>query len=271
MSPFVKICIAFLWLLLSVSPAWAQVRQNQITTQNLDSLELANSRYSKQDEYKLRLLNAISSLYELKNPSLGIEKAAQSIELANKLGLNQTTKLLLAESFHQTAINYSSKGDYQSAKEFYNKAAEINAQFKNDYGLAYNQLGLGKIYNLKGDHKTAKDLSTASFKIFEGMGDKNGMGKALSNMGSILISQNEFNLALQYFQQAFTIYDQTKNISGTSICYGNIGVVYNNLSNYPKALENYQKALLINEKLGNKRQISLNLSNIGGVYASLSD
>lgn len=243
-----------------------------IASTNLDSLLQVSNRYTREDQGKIRLLNAISSLCEVRNPSKGVDFANEAIQLAQKFNSdNREVQLLLAEAFNSKALNHFAKGEYQIAKELFDKALDLNLKYKNKFGVAYNQINISRVLNLKGDPNKAIELSESALKIFNELNDKIGIAKTFNNYGNIYLGKNQFDLSLKYFQQAASIFEQEKNLSGIANCFGNIGVVYNNLSNFPKALEYYQLALSINERLGNDKSRASNLGNIGSIYTALAD
>jgi adenylate cyclase len=249
----------------------AQTKTNHFSTKNLDSLVQVNKDYLKEDQHKLSLLIAIASLYEGKNPSKGIEAAAQAIELGLKLGQDAKVQLLLAEAYNINGINHAAKSDYLAAGELYEKALAINQKLDNKYGMAYNQLYQSKIYYVNENQAKAKELCESSLKIFESLDDKNGIAKSKNSIGNIYLGRNEFLKAIAYFEQALSIFKQLNIKSGIAGVYGNLGLVYEKQANYPKSLEYYQMALKLNEQIGSNWQKAGNLGNIGLIYSALSD
>jgi tetratricopeptide (TPR) repeat protein len=228
----------------------------------LDSLLNLLRNHPNEDTIRLNLLLAISYDYYSINPDLGLEKADQTIALAQKL--NDQSKL--ATAFNNKGINYDSKGEDSLALIDYNKSLDISKQIHDSIGIASVLHDIGIIYSNFSRYVKALQYQQQSLEIFEHLKYNNGIPQDLISIGSIHYSKGNYPKALDNDFKALRISEKSGNELQKAIAYRNIGIVYYELADYEKSLDYLFKALNIYEQRGDKGGVEGSLNSIGNCY-----
>ncbi|MFX0091094.1 MAG: tetratricopeptide repeat protein [Candidatus Hodarchaeota archaeon] len=155
------------------------------------------------------------------------------------------------------------------ALKYFQKAYEIDRQFKNSVGMAKALGKMGSITRELGDVNKALEYFQKAYEIDEGLGNQAGMAIALNKIGIIYRMGKDYQKALEYHQKAYEINTQLDDPMGLTSVLGNIGIVYRQTRQLQKALECHQRAYEIDTKIGNLKGIAAALGNIGIIYEKL--
>ena len=134
-----------------------------------------------------------------------------------------------------------------------------------DYG------NLGTLFNSLGQYDKAKEYYQKALLIRTEIGDRQGEATDYGNLGTVFQSLGKYDKAKEYLQKALVIKTEIGDRKGEASCYGNLGTVFESLGQYDKAKEYLQKALVITTEIGDKRGEAENLGNLGSVSKTVGD
>ena len=164
-----------------------------------------------------------------------------------------------------------SLGEYQSAKEFHEKALAINMKIGDKGGEARNYGSLGSVLHSLGEYQKAKEFHVKALAINMEIGDKGGEARNYGNLGSVLHSLGDYQKAKEFHEKALAINMEIGDKGGEARNYGNLGSVLHSLGEHHKAKEFHEKALAINMKIGDKGGEARDYGNLGSVLHSLGE
>jgi len=184
---------------------------------------------------------------------------------------DDTLKLLYADVYIGLGNIYTSKGDYDKAIEYYNKALKIVLKTlgpEHPY-VANTYNGLGIAYRNKGDYDKAIEYYNKALKIvLKTLGPEHPeVATTYNNLGAVYYFKENYDKAIEYFDKALKIYFQTlgPEHSYVATTYNNLGNIYTGKGDYDRAIEYYNKALEIYLKtLGPEHP------DVANTYANLS-
>ena len=227
----------------------------------VDSLqnELPSAR---EDTNKVNLLAELSKQMVQFDPDKGIEYGNDALALSNKLNWDKgISKALLS-----LGANYSGKGKYDQAKEYYEKSLK-KIKETGDLTETANIINhIAMVHYEKGEFKEAIISFSNSLKLFEQLKDSSGIAKATNNIGLIYRQQGDFDKAYEYYKKGLEIFKNMNKDNGIAKAYNNIGNVYALQNKYDKALEYYNKCYEKNKELKNKQSMASVLNNIAIIH-----
>lgn len=143
------------------------------------------------------------------------EKIAKAVQNA-KDEIKQQSKA--EEHFMQGNSHFHNK-DYEKAKEYYQKAADMG---NSD---ALNNLGV--LYSKQGNYEKAKEYYLKAVE--------KGIYQGFNNLGRLYEEQEDYSGAIEYYQKSINC--------GFDIALNNLGNIYKKQKDYIKAEEYYVKAV----------------------------
>lgn len=238
----------------------AQLQGQQL----VDSL-LSKLSTSKEDSFKLKLLNKLSDAYKTIDPDRGIFFGRQALDLSETLGSRRG----IGSSYNVLGINYYYKSDYTRALEYYNKALAIFADdpTSGSYGTLISHLAV--VYQEMGNLEKALEYNFKALELDKKLGDSVNIGGDYGNIGIIYLLQKNFQKALEYDLKSMEYFEGLGDKDGIAHNLGNIGNLYKEMGDYTKALDYDTRALSLFRELGDNGGVALNLGNIGGVYIAV--
>ncbi len=172
------------------------------------------------------------------------------------------------------AIEYYYKGNYELAKNNFQKYLEIKTSKNDSQGIANGFNNLGLVLSAQGKYNEATENYTNALKIYENLSDSLNISKAYNNLGLVFDAQKKNDKALEYLRKDSSINSEIlsrepKNTSvktGLSITLITIGTIFDKQKDYDKALKYYFSSLEIANKTSDKMQQSICFNNIGEAY-----
>ena len=274
---------------------------------NIDSLIRLNNAYLKEDTFKMDLLVKIAYEYRKTNAAKGITTAEQAITMAQNLkktyweakalytkavnnmvtaantdAIDIFKKIIptfealkkphdLADAYLSLSMVYNTIGKMPEAREYCNKALEVNTTIGNQKGQADCILHSGLIYRSNGDFNNALSNDEKAIRIYEQLNEKASLAHAYKVIGSVYQDWGNYEKVLEYDQKALAINLALNNQNLVATNYGDIALTYRSMGDLPKALEYYQKSLKLSETLNNKNLIAYNYDKMGSLYRDLLD
>ena len=182
----------------------------------------------------------------------------------------------IATLLNNLGLVWDSKGNYDKAIDYYEKALQINmkALGENHIEVATNYNNLGSAWQSKGDYDKAIDYFEKALQIdlnaFGGQHPK--VATRFNNLGSAWYSKGKYNKAIDYYEKALQIDlnafgDQHPNVGRE---YNNLGGAWYSKGKYNKAIDYYEKALQIDlNAFGDQHpNVAKEYNNLGGAWYS---
>jgi len=179
-----------------------------------------------------------------------------------------------AVSFFKQANDFKQKYDFDNAKIYFNKAAELFK--KNNYTGNYIQskYSIADIYILNNKKKEAENIVNEIEKLsIQKYGEDN---KFMTNIdyakGRILAINGEYNKAIELYKQSALLndkYDKPNSFFKSNL-YTSLGNAYSELGNLDLAIENYIKDIEVKKTYVGKNNpmLAVGYNNIAGIYTT---
>lgn len=252
-------------LLLTVnSVSFAQNKQKK----RLDSLEFLLQR-TTEDTARLKLMQLIGSGYLTFEPVRAYKYYQMVVSYGNQKGNGK----IISDGYSGIGNSWYYQGEYEKAKIFYLRAAEIakNVPDTMRYATAINNIGL--IYINQGNYSKGLEYQLISMRLREKINDKRGLALNYNAIGVIYYEQGRsYHLqedlynALDYQKKSLKVNEELKQDVGTISNLNNIGNIYTELKQYDRALDFMIRCLKKAEEAGNNKARANALGNIGSIF-----
>ena len=204
--------------------------------------------------------------------SLGeYQKAKEFHEKALDINMEIGDKRGEARNYGNLGNVLKSIGEFQKANEFHKKALVINVEIGDKEGEARNYGNLGNMFESFGEHQKAEVFHEKALDIYRKIGDKNGEAGSYGNLGNVLRSLGEHQTAKECLEKSLAINIEIGDKKGEATNYGNLGNLFILIGECQKAKVNYEKALAINMEIGNKKGEASNYRDLGNVFNALGE
>lgn len=228
---------------------------------NTDSLEQLVSETSGLE--RVRTLSQFTNSYRVLNPEIAIEFGRRALALAQELGDEDETALVL----HRLGMVYYLRSDYQDAIQYFEQAAAIRDSIGDLRGYGNSLASIANINNFWGNYYEATDQYYAVLDLRKQIDDQRGLATTLINLGNVYKVQGNFDQALDMYLQAIAISDTIGFVEGKAWTLYNVAVLYKIMQEYDRALEYNRQAISIYEKLPeNLKGVALCLNEFGTIY-----
>ncbi len=147
---------------------------------------------------------------------------------------------------------HASKGDFNTALEYYEKSLPIMEEINELYGIAAALNNIGTVYNAKGDLASELKNYEHSLEIFDNIGFKLGIATLLNNIGNVNYTKGELTNALEHYGRSLKIREMIGDQQGIAMSLNNMGFVQYDKGNSANALEFYQRSLKLCTDIGDK-------------------
>lgn len=224
----------------------------------IDSL-LFRVKHAHSDSERLDLYNELSWEFA----PVDFKKAKSYAEKALALTGSRKQK---ATAYNCLGVSYDYAADYERARDYYGKAAQLRLKLKDSLGYANILNNIGATYYTEGYLNKALEYYQRSADIRELIRDERGLSQISNNIGLIYRVQKRYDSALSYYKSSLRIKEKLKDTRGILNTCTNIGVTYLNLSSCDSAHLYFSTALTLARQLNDNNEISSSLSNLGYAY-----
>ena len=205
-------------------------------------------KYQDAQEREKDLLAKLKSLEE-KNRELQSSLSNEGKERL-KEEFKKTSHQLTATELNKKALALWDHGFYMDVTKAIGYLKDA-IRLDPDYGAAYNNIGMA--YDSKGDYDRAMEYYQKALKItLKKLGPEHPkVAIGYNNIGSTYKHKGDYDRAMEYYQKALkiTLKKLGPEHPKVAIRYNNIGSTYKHKGDHDRAMEYYQKAL----KIGLKR------------------
>ncbi len=93
------------------------------------------------------------------------------------------------------------QGDFTGARKFYEEALVISRRIEDKFGIACGLNNLGDLARVAGDDAAARPLIEEAVAIFRQLGNKRSVSANIYNLGAVAYGEGEFAAARSYFAE----------------------------------------------------------------------
>ena len=229
----------------------------------IDSLIQALS-LAKEDTNKVNILNDITYANSTINLEQGIKYGELAIALATKLDWQKG----LANAYIRTAVNFTYKGDFSKALEYYNKGLSLFQLIgdKSEIASCYTNIG---IVNLRqGNSPKSLEYFYKGLKIYEEIGDKDGEANNYNCIANVYSQLGKKDLVLATFNRVLKLYTEINNKQGIGMALSNISFSYYRSGKIDSSISYANKSIKVYEGTGDKRGLAGAYENLSVDYAA---
>ena len=109
---------------------------------------------------------------------------------------------------------------------------------------------LGNVYTSVGEYDKAREHFQKSLVIMKEIGDRNGEACCYTSLGNVYASVGEYDKAREHFQKSLVIMKEIGDRKGEACCYTNLGDFCGSVGEYEKARKHLEKSLEIKKEIG---------------------
>jgi len=233
---------------------------------NLGVIYYKQGKYSKTIDYYLKALkidegignkrwissdlNQLGTVYTALDDN---EKALKYYEKSLKIAKELNLKKQMAAKYHNIAnIIIKDTNNVEKAKDYYEKAYEINVEFDNKYYQGLNLIALGYIYKSQFKFEKALDHLNRALEVFEKIDSEIGKCYVLHELGNLYC--------------VFAINSDKKEYFEFST-----NLNHNKLYNLNKSIEMHKKAILLAKNINLTGRILLVYEDISYTYKEMGN
>ncbi len=161
-------------------------------------------------------------------------------------------------------------GNWQGAKEVYEKALEIASELNDKLLSGRTNNALGHLNLLKGNYDAARNYLEVAVTWFEELNDETGVAKVFGNLGNLYLRQGKYPKAIDYFERSINMSNQN-GVKVSANIVASLGLAHMNLGNFNEGIQRQEYHLEIAEQRGDKLAMATLYTNTGIVYFEKGD
>ncbi|MBA4239120.1 MAG: hypothetical protein C0448_00220 [Sphingobacteriaceae bacterium] len=230
------------------------------------SYDLAKQIHSK--KAMASALNNLSVIYlNFSEFKKAIEYNIQSQKIQEEL--KDSTNLFNA--YYNTGLLFKNIEDIKSAKSFYNKAYDIAKLQNQKHNQAFALSGLANLYKKEGKFETALDYYLKAAAWFESENHLQGLSEVYINLGSMYMEwdatdHNNIAKALSYYNKALIINKEYNNQLTQANIMGNIAMLYSKTNKTDSTIHYAKKAIDLAQAIGDNAEIVFSSRLLSDAY-----
>jgi len=158
----------------------------------------------------------------------------------------------VAVALHGLATIDVYRGDYQAAREKFEKTMKIRQQIGDRGGEASSLHALATIDVYKGDYQAAREKFEKSMKINQQIGNRAGEAATLNQLATIDVYRGDYQAAREKFEKSMKIDQQIGDRAGEAATWHNLASIDRYRGDYQAAREKFEKSMKIKQQIGNR-------------------
>jgi tetratricopeptide (TPR) repeat protein len=191
------------------------------------------------------------------------EEARDYYERSLKLKEELGDKSGIASTLHQLGVLAQDQGDYKAARGYYERSLKLTQELGDKSGIALTLHQLGVLAQDQGDYKEARGYYERSLKLKEELGDKSRIASTLHQLGVLAYLQGDYEEAKGYYEQAKEAFEKLRAKKEYATVLHQLGVLAQLQGDYEEARGYYERSLKLKEELGDKSGIAKSLGQLG--------
>ena len=205
--------------------------------------------------------------YEQNN---NLEQAALSYTAALSLQsfISDTAKI---DIFLDWAILNKKRGDYKTAKEYYQNTLKIAEDMKDLAMIGYAYNGLATLHGALSDFEKAIEYNLKALNVAEKVKDKSSIAASYRNISVVYLKAHSYDLAIKNAKFSTKIAYDAKDSTAIAHSLETEGKILNTIGNPEAAIAKFQEALSVMEKMDDKQFTAELLMQTGESYLQLNE
>jgi len=199
--------------------------------------------------YMLINLGAVHD--RLKEFDVALSYYLKAQNLFNNASTDKATKArFLTSLYNNIAGIYQTKGDFQSALQYYEKTLSLAKETSNKplMGIAFNNLGKLYLTNLKKPDKSFEYLMEG-LKVRTEVGNKNEISKSYIQLSDYYYEQHKYVEAKQAASQALKLGKEIASLETQKDGYQSLALIEEGSGNYKESLTAFKQFKKINDSI----------------------
>jgi tetratricopeptide (TPR) repeat protein len=149
------------------------------------------------------------------------------------------------------ARTYINQGEYDSARIWYQRCIDASAgSNQKEVGVALH--GMASIDLCKGDYEAARENFEKAMKIVQQIGDRAGEAATWHNLATIDVCRGEYDAARGSFWTSMKISQQIGDRMGEAAIWNNLATIDMRMGEYETAREGFGKSMKISKQIGDR-------------------
>ncbi|VTT87576.1 transcriptional regulator, SARP family [Halorubrum sp. DM2] len=157
------------------------------------------------------------------------------------------------------------RGEYDAARERFERAEELFAAAGDRTGLAAAVRGRAQAAHFDGDYETAYEAASRAYAIAAGAGDPIGMAKALMDVGNALDALDGTDAVLDHYRVAGDLFRAHDDTHGEANVRTNLAVALRRRGDLDAAVRTAGRALDGYRTVGDEHREAISLLNLAAV------
>jgi predicted ATPase len=166
---------------------------------------------------------------------------------------------------------YFGLGEYNHAKELYERSQSIFESINDKLGIARAQADLGEVAYALGDYQEAERLLKESLRLSEQVGDRIGSARIRRELGEVFYARGDYREAQRLIHQSLTICREIGDKLGIAHALAELGNLANDTGNYADARKLSLESVTLSQELGDRRSTAEALNNLGSIAEALGE
>jgi class 3 adenylate cyclase/tetratricopeptide (TPR) repeat protein len=204
---------------------------------------------------------------ELSNFEETRNSARKQRELAAEIGARD----LEAKATKQLGLTAEYRGEYDRAREYYERALDVVGETDDPTREAGILDGLGVVAHRQGEYDRAQEYLGRALGITQDTGNRFSEKAILNDLGLVAMNRGEYDRAREYYEEALDIAREIGDRRGEAVVVHNLGEIAGDRGAYGRARERYERSLAIERELGNRHGEAISLRNLGDVAVELGE
>jgi two-component system NtrC family sensor kinase len=215
-----------------------------------------------QDTSYANAINQLAFFYADSYPDSALSLLAGQAEQCRKAGY----RLGETEAYKIMGNAYQTKGNFEKALEFYERAEQIAEKnnFKKSIPGILNNIGL--VFTNQGNYPEALKNFYQTLRAADAVNDKFVFGSALNNIAIVHFYQGKMDEADSAYKKTLEIAVEMNDSIRIIYAYNNIGEVNLEQKNIAGALDNFNKAYQLALLKNNPEMQVVIINNLGNTY-----
>ena len=181
----------------------------------------------------------------------------KSAEINRKMQHRKDYLYNLACDYFDIGLVFENKDDYQAAKEFYNKSAEIFSSLRLKSELSDYYFNLGEIYLFEKQYQAALASYQKGVEIDKQQNNLASLAVGYDMMGELMFEMGNSERAKGYFEQALALCKQINAVPESASVYYNLGLLEKEAGQRSRAWEYFRLAQEIYRKIDSPEYINI--------------
>lgn len=232
---------------------WEQYISNSIDSLSILGTEILSDSYKHKSDFGIAVANRILGCYDARIGK--INRGIRLLTASKNYFVSKNDNELICESMNELGIAYFLKGDYETAKSFFQSSLKFGKESPVETNRFLAQINLAKVYAEQGKSSEAKFLIHEYIKLAIEIEKWESVCNAYSLLGDLALNANQIRTAKNYFEKQIGFAKKAKSSVYITRAINNQAILAYYEGDSEKALQLFQ--LVLNRR--KKEKFAFNL------------